>query len=585
VKQIEQIIELLIDPSFPQVVLLDGAWGSGKTHFINHHLISSVEKQFNQKVYFFSLYGISNIDDFRDKIISLSLTDKEDTSVLAKYLSKAIDGAANNLGERGIGAVLSGAAGAYKYKLYGELDDCVLILDDLERVANEMLIKSILGECLSLAESKNIKVVVVANEDKLSCKSDIEKVFADKYKFSFTHEEVVAILKAEYDCLDDTLANELLLNITSIDSRNIRVLKRALTKFTRIKDAITKIEDVILDQAFSMVMTDIIRICYAKFEIGFSKEKIIDAMNSVAIRQMTENSEEVENSEYEKIDSIFGGGFYGVNEKLISYCCDGLYEFENLKEELSLPIKKTLLDEMQSPWRQNQLTDEDFKRGVAMFEDFITTAIDVDADEWFNICDTYIYMLDKKIISSSIYSKANILDACKIVDIGRFRIPIVQDVFFHEDRNNFHNQEVSKAYCLKIAELDVLVKEHENSDFSQKFLQSWSNVQNEVHKNLMHKPIFHNISIKLIEEALLSWSNEDVFQFVRFSKSRYQFKSIQDYFEPEIEALKAISSVLVALSTQLEVGLKVFYFNELNDCLINACSRMETNIEKSNKLR
>lgn len=105
-KQADQIIELMSDTSFPQVVLLDGSWGSGKTHFIKRHLINRVEKQFNQQVYFFSLYGISSIDDFRDKIISLSLTDKEEASVFAKYFSKVIDGAANNLGERGVGAVL-----------------------------------------------------------------------------------------------------------------------------------------------------------------------------------------------------------------------------------------------------------------------------------------------------------------------------------------------------------------------------------------------------------------------------------------------------------------------------------------------
>ncbi|MDD9158509.1 P-loop NTPase fold protein, partial [Aliivibrio sp. S4TY2] len=102
-KQVEQIIELLEDTSFPQAMLLDGAWGSGKTYFINNHLIEKLKEKFGLEVYLFSLYGISNIDDFRDKVISLSLTDKEEASVFAKYLSKAVEGAATNLGERGIG--------------------------------------------------------------------------------------------------------------------------------------------------------------------------------------------------------------------------------------------------------------------------------------------------------------------------------------------------------------------------------------------------------------------------------------------------------------------------------------------------
>jgi hypothetical protein len=575
VKQVDQIIELLEDPSFPQIVLLDGAWGSGKTHFINNNLREKVEEKFSQKVYFFSLYGISSIDDFRDKIISLSLTDKEEASVLAKYFSKAIDGAANNLGERGVGAVLSGAAGAYKYKLYGELDDCVLILDDLERVVEEKLIQKILGECLSLAESKNIKVIVVANEDKLNCKNDIEKVFADKYKFSFTHEEVTSILKEEYETIDDKLANELLLNITAINSKNIRVLKRALSKFTRIKKEISQIENVVLDLALSRILGDIIRICCAKFEHAFSKEKIIDAIGSRVFRRMDKDNEKENNSDYEKLDAIFDGSFYGANEKLICYCCDGLYEFTNLKSELNLPIKQTLLDAMKSPWVQNQLSEEEFQDGVLLLEAFIAQETDVEVYEWFSICDTYIYMLDKKVIAPKKHTKPSLLDLCDSVDVDRFQAPAEEDEFEYRYRINFYDNEVSKKFYLKKEELDILKKDNKNSQFSQDFKVSWANVQDDVYQNKMHTPIFQNISVEVIEVALRNWSNEDVFQFVRFIKQRYKFSNIGDFFEPELEALKSLSTVVDDLRKELGVGLKVASLAELYDSLFEAYSRME----------
>lgn len=581
VKQVDQIIELLEDPSFPQIVLLDGAWGSGKTHFINNNLREKVEEKFSQKVYFFSLYGISSIDDFRDKIISLLLTDKEEASVLAKYFSKAIDGVADNLGERGVGAVLSGAAGAYKYKLYGELDDCVLILDDLERVVEEKLIQNILGECLSLADSKNIKVIVVANEDKLNCKNDIEKVFADKYKFSFTHEEVTSILKEEYETIDDKLANELLLNITAINSKNIRVLKRALSKFTRIQKEISQLENVVLDQALSSVLGDIIRICCAKFEYAFSKEKIIDAINSRVIRRMDKNNEKESNSEYEKLDAIFDGSLYGANEKLISYCCDGLYEFTNLKSELNLPIKQTLLDSMKSPWVQNQLSEEEFQQGVLLLEEFIDEKTDVEVYEWFSICDTYIYMLDKNVIAPKKYTKSSLLDLCDSVDVARFQTPTEEDEFEYRYRINFYDSEVSKKFYLKKEALDILKKDNKNLEFSQDFKVSWANVKDDVCQNKMHTPIFQNISADVVEVALRNWSNEDVFQFVRFIKQRYKFSNIGDFFEPELEALKSLSTMVDNLRKELGVGLKVASLDELYDSLFDAYSRME--IQKSKK--
>lgn len=581
-KQVEQIVELLNDPSFPQVILLDGAWGSGKTHFINHQLISNFENYFKQKVYFFSLYGISSVDDFRDKIISLSLTEHEEASVFARFLSKVVDGAATNMGERGVGAVVNGLAGAYKYKLYGELDDCVLILDDLERVADDNVIKNILGECLSLAESKNIKVLVVANESKIKCKDDVEKVFADKYRFSFTHEEVVSILQQAYDGLDQQLANELLLNITSIDSKNIRVLKRAVAKFIRIKNEIEKIENIILDQALSKVLSDIVRICYAKFERGFEKEKIIEAVETRVIRDITKDKEGLKNKELEELDSIFNDSLHSVSNDLVNYCCDGIFEFNDFKEELSLPIKQSLLDAMKSPWAQNKLTEEEFSEGIRLLENFISKDEGVSLYEWFVACDTYIYMLDNKIINSSVYSKDSLMEVCENVDISRFLVPSKREDSDHDFRTGFYDQGVSEIYFSKKRTVSALGEKNRSSDFSQRFSQSWDSVKDEFYQDLMHSSIYQNIDVEIVKSALSFWSNEEVFHFVRFNRHRYRFANIQDFFEPEIDALKAICAMLGTLIAGLGFGLKVASLTDLRDCLADAYTRMETSLGRSN---
>ncbi|GHY45480.1 KAP P-loop domain-containing protein [Vibrio cholerae] len=581
-KQVEQIIELLNDQSFPQVVLLDGAWGSGKTHFINHQLIDKIKESFNQDILFFSLYGISSIDDFRDKIISLSITKQEEASVIAKYFSKAIDGAAINMGERGVGAVINGVAGAYKYKIYGELDDCIIILDDLERVSDDKNIKNILGECLSLAESRNIKVLIVANESKLSCKDDIEKVFSDKYKFSFTHEEIVGILKKEYDGIDDQLANELLLNITAINSKNIRVLKRAVAKFIRIKNEIVKIENIILDQALSKVLSDIIRICYAKFECGFSKEDIIEAVETRVVRRMMKDQEDAVNDVYKKLDSIFDDSFYSVTDKLIVYCCDGLFEFKDLQEELGLPVKKTLLDAMKSTWSQNQLTEEEFNNGVKLLENFISTAKNVSIYEWFSVCDIYMYMLDNRIIDSLNYSKESLMEVCENVDISRFLIPSKSEGFEHESYSNFYDQNLSEVYFFKSDLVKALGEKNIFSDFSQRFIQSWDCVKNDVHQNLMHNPIYQNIDAETLRKALKSWSNDEVFQFVRFNRSRYRFTNIQEFFYPEIESLKTICIMLDTLIKELDFGLKVASITDLRNCFADAYTRMDNSLGRNN---
>ena len=581
-KQIDQILTLLEDTSFPQLILIDGAWGSGKTHFIKNELLGSLETHFSQETLFFSLYGISTINDFRDKIISLSLTDNEETSILAKYFGKAIDGAAINLGERGVGAVLSGAAGAYKYKLYGEFDNCVLVLDDLERVSDDNLIKNILGECLNLAETKNIKIIVVANEDKLSCKSDIEKVFADKYKFSFTHEEIVNILKVEYSStLDAKLANELVKTITGIDSKNIRALKRAISKFSRIKEEIVKIENVFTEEALSRTLIDIVKICCAKFEYGFSKDNIVYAINSRLVRHGNKEKQEEDNVDYKKLDNIFDGGFNCTNEKLLSYCCDGIYEFTDIKSELRLPVKMSLLDSMKSPWAQNKLSLAEFTQGLELLEDFISNKNNIEIYEWFSVCDTYIYMLDKRIIDSKSHSKESLLGLCTSVDIQRFTIEDKENLLHREYRTHFYSQEINERYQLKSKELSSVKKEQKQSNFSQEFEKSWFKVEDKVHQDLMHTPFFQNISIDIIKSALEAWSNEEVYQFVRFVKERYRFENIQDFFEPELSTLKAITPMIVDLYNEIGHGLKVASLINLNEYLVDAYTRMDKNLAQN----
>ncbi|MFM5739185.1 P-loop NTPase fold protein [Aeromonas veronii] len=583
-KQVNQIIEILSDTSFPQIVLLDGPWGCGKTYFINHHLTSALKNKFGQEVYLFSLYGMSNIDEFRDRIISLSITEKEGMTVLAKHANKIADGIANFVGEKGIGAIISGAAGAYKYQLYNKFDNCILILDDLERVSDEKLIKNILGECLSLAETKNVKVVVVANENKLTCKDDIEKVFADKYKFSFTHEEVVDILRRKYNTLDDQLANELLLNITSIDSKNIRVLKRALAKFVRVKGEIEKVSNVILDEALSRLLSDIIRLCYAKFELGYTKERIIKANETRGVRNLIKAHNGEENKEYEQLDKIFNNSYYASNVKLVNYCCDGIFDFNNLNNELDLPTRRSLLDSMRSSWTQNQLTDDEFKDGVKLLEEFIEKATDIKVADWFVACDNYINLLDSKAIPPNKYSKETLISLCSNVDMDRFLTPDIQDKFNDVRNISFHNQTVEEKFYLYKNNLERLAKKNKSSVFSQRFKESWCTVKNEVLHNMMHSPIYQDLNVEVIQDSLLSWSNDDVFQFVRFNVHRYQFSNIEEFFEPEIEALKEIAKMLLLLKESIGFGLKVASVSELHDCFKDAYTRMEANLAKKTNL-
>ncbi|MCG9604534.1 KAP family NTPase [Vibrio chagasii] len=567
----EQIIEILEDKSFPRVMLIDGAWGTGKTYFIREQLKDSLEKHFKLPVLFFSLYGISSIDDFRDKIISLSMTGTEDSSKIARIASNAIEGLATNMGEKGIGAMLSGAAGAYKYRLYNSLDNCILILDDLERIYDEKVIKCILGESLELAESRNVKVIVVANEDKLTCKPDIEKVFSDKFKFGSSHQDVMKIIKEQYDDLDDDLLKEIYKNIKALDSKNIRVLKRSISKFNRIRKEIQGINNINEDKALSDVLSHIIRICVAKYEHGFSKEQIIHATT----KSFIEKEDADENEKQIKVNSLFSNVRNNVSIKLIDYCCDGVYDFGNLALELRLPSQMTLLDKVISDYSRYALTDQELKEGVILLEDYINQGKNVSVYEWFTACDAYIKIIDKKMIEENKFSVESLISLCKNVDDAKFSLPTKEDIRNRRYRNYPMSPELYEIFINKERNVDLRAEKVEISVLIERFYESWDQVEMEFEEKYMHKAIYQEISIDTMKNSVENWSNSEFLEFVYFNKRRFKFSNIYDDLADEVDTLKLLINMLNSMSSKMGFGVKVASIDELVNCFTDAVTRME----------
>lgn len=160
-------------------VMIDGAWGSGKTYFVNQVLLPELKKETKKSIYT-SLYGVSNIDELSKKIyIKFLLKDKSDriNSTLLAGATEALD-------------VVSGLISPFIGK-YGDIEikekkiqnlvqkfvpikDCILIFDDLERCNCPM--KEILGYINGFVEQAGMKVLIIANQNELRQKMDAQSM-------------------------------------------------------------------------------------------------------------------------------------------------------------------------------------------------------------------------------------------------------------------------------------------------------------------------------------------------------------------------------------------------------------------------
>lgn len=171
---VESILDYVRSDYTDYAIMINGEWGSGKTHFWNNKIRKKIESlQLNGKRYttiYMSLYGISNLEEISKKIFieTTQLMDKnlrkfmDDNSqtTIPEYAKTGID-MANFFGVTQNGDRVD----------YGEFfstDDKVLCFDDLERANVDVI--DILGYINNFVEHDHIKTIIICNEKELSTK-------------------------------------------------------------------------------------------------------------------------------------------------------------------------------------------------------------------------------------------------------------------------------------------------------------------------------------------------------------------------------------------------------------------------------
>lgn len=173
---IDSIEEYIRRPYTDYAVMINGEWGSGKTHFWNNKLRQRIETIRNKdgqlyKTIYISLYGINSLEEISKKIfletnplMSKALKKFTDNSVgnyLPEYVKTGVDIA--NL----YGAIQPTTTQQDFSKLFSTSDK-VLCFDDLERANIDIV--DILGYINNFVEHDGIKTILICNEKELAIK-------------------------------------------------------------------------------------------------------------------------------------------------------------------------------------------------------------------------------------------------------------------------------------------------------------------------------------------------------------------------------------------------------------------------------
>lgn len=159
-----EIDKYLLDKTYPYAIMIDGAWGSGKTFFIKKYMEKS-QKENSKHYIYISLYGVTDISDINKQIrlqYYLGRNRVKQKYELTKLGTSIVFDILENKGikEKYIRQYLN-----FIKKDSVKGCDIVLILDDFERSTVPIL--DILGHVNGLVEHQRYKVIILANEKEI----------------------------------------------------------------------------------------------------------------------------------------------------------------------------------------------------------------------------------------------------------------------------------------------------------------------------------------------------------------------------------------------------------------------------------
>ncbi|WP_274882999.1 P-loop NTPase fold protein [Vibrio harveyi] len=231
--------------------LVSGGWGVGKTSFVKNYFEEIEKKEGkNNKLVWISLFGLKNCTDI-DQAIFQSLH----PILGSKFarLSKNVFKGALSLGfkvdldgdetSESVKASLNGD-GLIMSMLGDNYDNIIIVFDDLERTGIDK--KELLGYINKIVEEYDIKVIIIANEDKLLSEEDCNtyKDFKEKVigkTFTVDH-DFDSVLKIFLEPTTNAFLTSFLEEIKQVyhlsEYNNLRKVKQSISDFVYVYNSL-----------------------------------------------------------------------------------------------------------------------------------------------------------------------------------------------------------------------------------------------------------------------------------------------------------------------------------------------------------
>ena len=470
-KHIEDYLDYYFDgkKDFQYALLLNGAWGSGKTWFVKKYLEKKEDQ--GRQICYVSLNGLSKTSDIDESIFKsihpiLGSKGARLVGQLGKGLLKAtlkVDLDGDSKPDASVNASLP-TLRLPDYLKIG--DNFILVFDDLERC--EIQKEEVLGYINYFVEQEKIKTLIVSNEKEIKDNHEYarkkEKIIGAT--FNYTEDQDLAIQsileEVEKDGLKSLLNSNLELikqTFNQVAYKNLRSFKQAIFDFERFY----KKDYFVLKGNFDNEIFEKILKAFLILSLENKKGRFDKEILNFKLDQNNDSSRKPEDKIADAISGFEGDDAHEFKKKyqmsLNNYIfskklwdqilnkniiTDALIETElyeayfRLKEDHPVWLKL---------WHYLNLSDEDFSALVKQAKQSIENSELTDITDILHIVSMLVFFSKKKLIHFSIeplFDKA-IYSFKKIVNIDDR----------YKSINYFDLSEQSGGYGLYARDLDI----------------------------------------------------------------------------------------------------------------------------------
>ena len=198
---VEQIVEYVMEDRFTQAIMLDGAWGAGKTYFVKNILMPALQEKCDKRIICMSLYGVTDKEQLKQDICMQNLLGckfANNININPKKIRSIVSFAWPLLK----GLIQTGSMISYipnecisvvknMFKVDSQnvntfietindfiIKDCVIIFDDMERCG--LSLNNLYGVVSNLLEENGVKVILIANQEAIGI-ANLSKNIEHKY--------------------------------------------------------------------------------------------------------------------------------------------------------------------------------------------------------------------------------------------------------------------------------------------------------------------------------------------------------------------------------------------------------------------